>query len=199
MQPHPSSSSAAAAAAAGFSAAVSCAAGGGLSGGTLMREVDCAALSRVLTPNQEKLKSKGVASVESRVVNLKELNPTITHENLCEALRRSFLNHLKLPEDSVPFSSAEGFLVDGRPVATHPGFSKHVQKLNDWDWVYGKSPQFSSSFQTRFDWGSVEVGVVVEEGTIKECRVFSDALLVDLIQAFQDTLTGRQLPIRLKP
>ncbi|KAL8454825.1 hypothetical protein Emed_000076 [Eimeria media] len=145
--------------------------------GTLMREVDCKALGRLLTPNAAKLKSKGVSSVESRVVNLKEICPSITHESLCEALRESFLRHLKVNSDVVPVEKAEGFKIDDIPLAAHPGFYEYLEVLNSWNWIYGKSPKFSSSFETRFDWGSVEVGVVVVDGTIKDCRVFSDALL----------------------
>ncbi|OEH75846.1 lipoyltransferase and lipoate-protein ligase subfamily protein [Cyclospora cayetanensis] len=51
--------------------------------GTLMRDVDMEALGRLLTPNKAKLRSKGIESVTSRVVNLRELNPSITHENVC--------------------------------------------------------------------------------------------------------------------
>lgn len=47
-----------------------------------MREVDCGALARYLTPSKAKLESKGVKSVASRVGNLKDLNPDITHEGV---------------------------------------------------------------------------------------------------------------------
>ncbi|KAL8275487.1 hypothetical protein Esti_000438 [Eimeria stiedai] len=168
-----------------------------------MREVDCGALGRLLTPNAAKLRSKGVSSVESRVINLKDICPFITHEaeaqdlrtgrraRLCDALHRSFLRQLKVDNaGAVPVQKAEGFMIGGIPLAAHPGFHEYLEVLNSWNWVYGKSPEFSASFESRFDWGSVEVGLVVVDGTIKECRVFSDALMVELIQAFQDTLTG---------
>lgn len=47
-----------------------------------MREVDCGALARYLTPSKAKLESKGVKSVASRVSNLKDLNSDITHEGV---------------------------------------------------------------------------------------------------------------------
>lgn len=60
--------------------------------GTLMIDVDVNALEkyepdppavshhRYLNVNKEKLKSKGVSSVRSRVVNLKTLNPQVDHD-----------------------------------------------------------------------------------------------------------------------
>eukprot|EP00923_Selenidium_pygospionis_P007999 GHVN01013559.1.p1 GENE.GHVN01013559.1~~GHVN01013559.1.p1 ORF type:complete len:334 (+),score=42.85 GHVN01013559.1:147-1148(+) len=52
--------------------------------GTLMRDVDFTALQRYLTPSAIKLKSKGVASVAGRVLNLSEIVKEITHEQVCE-------------------------------------------------------------------------------------------------------------------
>ena len=46
--------------------------------GTLMVDVDKEKLGRYLSPPKAKLAAKGVASVRSRVVNLKELAPTLT-------------------------------------------------------------------------------------------------------------------------
>ena len=50
--------------------------------GTLMIDVDISRLGRYLTPSKEKMKAKGVKSVQSRVCNLKELNPEVTPDAL---------------------------------------------------------------------------------------------------------------------
>ncbi len=54
--------------------------------GTLLREANMDVLKSVLNPHKEKLLSKGVASVESRVTNLASLFPSLTHDSFCDAL-----------------------------------------------------------------------------------------------------------------
>jgi lipoate-protein ligase A len=61
--------------------------------GTLLINVDMAALAGLLNPNKLKLQSKGIASVASRVKNLKELCPILSHEALCSAIVTSFCNY----------------------------------------------------------------------------------------------------------
>ena len=58
--------------------------------GTIMVDVNMETLSRYLTVSKDKLKSKGVDSVKSRVTNLKEYLPELTLEELKKALRESF-------------------------------------------------------------------------------------------------------------
>ena len=58
--------------------------------GTLMRQVDMGGMVRYLNPNKAKLQSKGVASVQARVVNLCDLQEDLTHEALSESIMREF-------------------------------------------------------------------------------------------------------------
>ncbi len=58
--------------------------------GTLLIDVDMNSLDRYLNPNKAKLQSKGVASVKSRVTNLRSLNPKINHEDLSQKLISQF-------------------------------------------------------------------------------------------------------------
>ncbi|KAL8427964.1 hypothetical protein ACSSS7_007445 [Eimeria intestinalis] len=110
---------------------------------------------------------------------------------LCEALYRSFLRHLNQDSASVPVQKAEGFIVGGIPLAAHPGFYDYLEVLNSWNWIYGKSPEFSASFETRFDWGSVEVGLVVVDGTIKDCRAtYTAAVMHSKLAALRPHFPG---------
>jgi lipoate-protein ligase A len=46
-----------------------------------------------LNPNKKKLESKGVDSVASRVMNLADRDPNLSHEPFCEALESSFIEY----------------------------------------------------------------------------------------------------------
>ena len=58
--------------------------------GTLMVDVDLEMVQRYLSPSKAKLAAKGVDSVRSRVVNLREFLPDLTVERLSDALTAAF-------------------------------------------------------------------------------------------------------------
>lgn len=58
--------------------------------GTMLLDLDFTALDKYLSPNKLKLQSKGVESVVSRVMNIKEQIPHITHEMYAQALAGAF-------------------------------------------------------------------------------------------------------------
>jgi len=58
--------------------------------GTMLLDLDLTALDRYLSPNKAKLLSKGVDSVISRVLNLKEKVPDISHEMFSQSLAGAF-------------------------------------------------------------------------------------------------------------
>lgn len=60
--------------------------------GTMLLDLELNALGKYLNPSKAKLQSKGVDSVISRVMNLKEIAPDINHDNFCDALEQSFIN-----------------------------------------------------------------------------------------------------------
>ncbi|MEI3525085.1 MAG: hypothetical protein V8Q27_02340 [Eubacteriales bacterium] len=110
-----------------------------------MVNVDVSQLGRYLTPSKEKMKAKGVKSVQSRVCNLKDLNPEITTDALRAALKESFVE-------------AYGDFVELDPAIFENGEVQETYNLySSWDWKFGKSPECETSYSKRFDWGELEV------------------------------------------
>jgi len=59
--------------------------------GTMLLDLELGALGKYLNPSKAKLQSKGVESVVSRVINLREINDKINHDNFCESLKTEFV------------------------------------------------------------------------------------------------------------
>lgn len=152
--------------------------------GTLLIDVDLSVMGRYLTPNQEKLKSKGVKSVAARVANLRELNPGVTHESLTRALCESFLQ-------AYGATQVEREVLREEDLQQMPEIQKYHAELLDWDWRFGRSPAFDHAIPVhRFEWGSFDVRYTVADGAVADVRVWSDALDMGLVESLQDALLG---------
>ena len=91
--------------------------------GTLLVASDVEKMSRYLRPSAEKLQTKGVDSVRSRVVNLQALFPELSVENLAAAVKEAFIQsfslpcHLRRSERSLRnFLIPDGCIKDGYPL-----------------------------------------------------------------------------------
>ena len=133
--------------------------------GTLMYDVDLDKLTQVLNPSATKLQSKGIASVRSRVANLREYLPETADiqafsQRLEEILSCNYKDaEYKLSEDDLA----------------------HIQKLTDekfatWEWNYGHSPKATLTHSARLACGTVEVYLTLKENRIASCRFGGDFL-----------------------
>lgn len=150
--------------------------------GTLLLNADVERMTALLTVDPEKLKSKAVASVRSRVVNLTELAPGLTAGVLAESLSQAFRNEYgeteEIYEDSFDPSVIEAL----------------TEKYASWEWTYSSTPRFDSRFAGRFSWGSAEILLTLRDGSVSECRMYSDSLDETLPDAVSAVLSG--LPYR---
>lgn len=151
--------------------------------GTLLLDLKMEELGKYLNPSKPKLKSKGVDSVVSRVINLKEVNPSIKKENVEEALREEFIReyHWCTPKDEV--------IKD--PLNYHHKVAEIYAKWTDKAWVIGQTPEFTNNFETRFDWGIVDIYLEIKGSDIISAKVFSDCLIPDLIDSLNDELNSK--------
>ncbi len=154
--------------------------------GTLLVNADMQKLGDYLNPHPLKLKAKGIKSVRARVANLVEFNEDITHEILSQAIIEAFCAYYR---DTDYDGTALIEELDEASLAKQPTLNKYYQQMADWDWRFGKTPQFSHHMETRFDWGIVDVHMDVQHAVITDVVIFSDALNVELIERLKETLT----------
>ena len=141
--------------------------------GTILIRTDVEELQRYLKPKPAKLQKHGVASVQSRVVNLSELVPELTAENLIPRMVEAF--------EWEYGSSVER--LDFEALTVQPGVQKLYAEFADPEWKYGRWRQFVAQRAAQFAWGGVEMSVTVDEaaGRMEEVLIASDSLFPDAI------------------
>ncbi|MGG5303175.1 lipoyltransferase and lipoate-protein ligase A [Enterococcus pernyi] len=153
--------------------------------GTIMFDSDIDEVVNALKVKKEKIESKGIKSIRSRVTNIKPFLPEEKQGITTEEFREDIL--LKI----FGVSSVED-------VKTYELTEKDWEKINqiseqyyrNWDWNYGKSPDFNFSRQKRFSIGSIEVHLNVSEGIIEDVKIFGDFFGLGDIKDVEQVLTG---------
>lgn len=147
--------------------------------GTLMYDVDVEVLSNVLTPPAIKLEAKGIASVRSRVGNLKDFLPHIPD---IHALRSALLRILSGGcTERIP-------CIDGKMLAEIEQLTK--QKFADWHWIYGHSPQATLTQTAKLSCGTVTIHLFINKGMIEQCTFEGDFLGNLPTTQLEEALTG---------
>ncbi|MFL0195226.1 lipoate--protein ligase [Clostridium sp. WILCCON 0269] len=147
--------------------------------GTLLLDVDMANMSKYLNVSKEKLQSKSVSSVKSRVVNLKEFYPSLTTHKMCEKLIEAFGEVYGLKPEAFDESHID-----------KEEFFTLQRKFESWQWKYGKKLEFQHEMSGRFAWGDIDLQFQVHGGKIKSLNAFSDAMDQDLILRIPEILIG---------
>lgn len=149
--------------------------------GTLMVDVNKDDLSKYLTVSKEKLKSKGVDSVRSRVCNLKEYLPDLTIELLKEKLIEAF--------EEVYGKTASMIKEED---LNKSEFEKSKEKFSSWEWIFGRKIDFQYELSNKFSWGLVTLQFTVKNGKIDDIGAFSDAMNTRPIEEIPEYLKGIQ-------
>jgi len=131
--------------------------------GTLMYDVDLDTLQQVLSTPGSKLSSSGIASVRSKVANLKDYLPQFSSvRELWEAL--------------------EVIMADGdAEMALADEDLKAIEKMRDekfatWQWNYGRSNAAQFASKQKFSCGTVEVSYSLLHGCICDISFGGDYL-----------------------
>ena len=150
--------------------------------GTILIKTDGAMMQRYLIVDKAKLLKNGVQSVASRVVNLSELIPELTSENIKQPLIDAFE---KTYEGKAP-------LLDFDELAKKPEVQAIREKISSYEFLFGRWEQFKTSKKGRFTWGGVELALKVDEAQaiIMDVQIASDCLDTEIIGQAENILKG---------
>lgn len=150
--------------------------------GTLMFDTEIDAVVSALKVKKDKIESKGIKSIRSRVANISEFlqQPMDVETFRMEILKSIFdgeenIRYYKLTEDD------------------WQAINKISQeRYQQWDWNYGKSPRFNTQKTHRFPSGSLDIRLEVNKGIIEEITIFGDFFGVGEVKDVTDRLQGVQ-------
>lgn len=156
--------------------------------GTLMYDVDLAVLPQALTVSQEKLASKGVKSVRSRVTNLKPYLAEHNQFDSTQAFRDALICELYQVTDLAAVAEKEVQLT----AEDEQAIAQLVRELYANDaWVFEKSPGFTLERKARFTGvGLIDAKLTIEAGKIQHIRFFGDYFGKREIQELENRLEG---------
>jgi lipoate-protein ligase A len=147
--------------------------------GTLLFDADLTILSQVLTPDEEKIKAKGIKSVRSRVANLKEFLPQWDTDEfqarLCALL-------LELAGESAITPIPEELMQKAEKLAS--------EKYRTWQWNFGSVTAYSYSCKGRFAGGMVEVRFNVQDNRICDLNFSGDFFGAEPTSLLAEKLNG---------
>ena len=146
--------------------------------GTLLFSSRLEDVAAVLQVRPEKFQSKSTKSVRSRVGNISDVLPT-------EMSVQQFRDYLVSWFDGEMLTVTEDQWDEIRALAE--------SKYRSWDWTYKESPAFRFTNRQRFEGGTVEAGVSIEDGYITEIALRGDFMARRDIAEIEQALRGQPL------
>lgn len=131
--------------------------------GTLMYDVDLDTLARVLDVPGSKMAVKGIASVKSRVANLKDFLPRFRG---LDELQAALHELLAGGDTALPFGAERCAAVQRLSDA----------KFSTWDWIYGQSREADLVRSGRLACGTVEARLCLDRGVLTAVAFDGDFL-----------------------
>ena len=125
--------------------------------GTFLYDCDLETMVRAISPSDEKLVSKGIDSVRSRVTNLKPYLRGLTQEQLIKHFENTLTNQTYILNDQ-----------DIKEI------HKIAKKYETKEWIYKKQPAYTKILKKRISGGLFEIKLDLAEGMIRNLAIQGD-------------------------
>ncbi|XP_076084729.1 lipoyl amidotransferase LIPT1, mitochondrial-like isoform X2 [Mytilus galloprovincialis] len=111
--------------------------------------------------------SKATQSLKSRVKNLSDSIPGVTYDSLVDVIGQQFLQGKK---------NIDNFRFINPSESQYPGLQKIYNELCDWEWIYGRTPNFSLTrhFVKNLEYyieHQITINVNIEKGRISKIDI----------------------------
>lgn len=131
--------------------------------GTLLINADLRALESYLLAkdySSEALQSKGIASISSKTTNINDFDPNIDYKKIIDAISRraSEIMNVQVVEKIIKEEDFQEILE----------VEETRELLKSWEWLYGKTPSFTSVFTERVTGKKYNCKLHVNKGLITE-------------------------------
>jgi lipoate-protein ligase A len=134
--------------------------------GTLLFNSNLDNVVKALNVKQDKIESKGIKSIKSRVGNIKDF---LSEEMTIDEFRIKLLHSIFEGYDSFPVYELN---------------DDEWEKVNElseckyktWKWNYGRSPEFNIQKIKRFSFGQIDARIHVKDGVIEDISIYGDFL-----------------------
>lgn len=150
--------------------------------GTLMFDSEIDHVVDALNVSEEKIKSKGIKSIRSRVTNiLDHLEKKITMDEFKELILCSIFNVGNI--DDVPrYELTEEDWTNVHKISE--------ERYQQWEWNYGRSPAYNVKASHKFPSGLLDVRLDVKKGIIENCKIYGDFFGIGNVEDIEHKLIG---------
>src|SRR5690625_649716 len=150
--------------------------------GTLMFDSEIEHVVSALNVKKEKIESKGIKSIRSRVANISEyLDEQMTMEQFKELILQSIFN-VKDVENVPRYNLTEK---DWENV-----YQLSKNRYQSWEWNFGKSPAYNKKASHKFSSGLLDVRLDVKKGIIENCKIYGDFFGLGDVEDIEKKLIG---------
>lgn len=141
--------------------------------GTFMYDVDIKTMVKSITPNNEKLISKGIDSVRSRVVNLKE--------HLNDISEKELFDHI---ESDITTST---YYLSNKEIKE---INELAKKYEDHAWRFLQQPNYQKVLKKRIKGGMFNISLDLSYGEIKDIKITGDFFDILPVNILENKLVG---------
>lgn len=151
--------------------------------GTLLLNSDLNKLASYLKINKEKIEKHGVNSVVSRVINLNQLRPELTLQEL---------------ENNLVLAFKQIYQGDCQKKEFPEEALKKAAIYKNPEWLFRKECEHNFELKGNYNWGNILIQLQVEKQLIASATIYSDALDPEAFNKLEAQLIRKPLPLNLK-
>ncbi|UFU00512.1 lipoate--protein ligase [Radiobacillus kanasensis] len=150
--------------------------------GTLMYDSEIEHVVSALNVRKEKIESKGIKSIRSRVANISEfMEEKVSMDEFKNIILRSIFD-VESVEDVPTYELTDEDWDNIKKLSE--------ERYQKWDWNYGKSPASNIQQSHKFPAGLVDIRLDVKKGIIENAKIYGDFFGVGEVKDIEERLIG---------